>query len=114
MDRMNARLAKQLDPFHPAVLTLISIAAQGGQAKGVWTGVCGSLASVPAAAPLLIGLGVTELSASAGAIAEIKALVRTLDMERCLVLARQALALDSGASVRRLIADSFPEAGLDA
>lgn len=109
MDRMNARLARQLDPFHPAVLSLISIAAQGGKAKGRWTGVCGSLASVPAAAPLLIGLGVTELSASAGAIADIKALVRTLDMERCVTVARHALTLESGAAVRRLIAETFPE-----
>lgn len=109
MDRMNARLARQLDPFHPAVLSLISIAAQGGKVKGRWTGVCGSLASVPAAAPLLIGLGVTELSASAGAIADIKALVRTLDMERCVTVARHALTLESGAAVRRLIAETFPE-----
>ncbi|MBP0574045.1 hypothetical protein J8J40_26640, partial [Mycobacterium tuberculosis] len=82
--------------------------------KGVWTGVCGSLASVPAAAPLLIGLGVTELSASAGAIADIKALVRTLDLPRCAAVAQQALTLDSGAAVRRLIAESFPELGPDA
>ena len=78
------------------------------RAEGAGDGTAGPTL-VPAAAPLLIGLGVTELSASAGAIADIKALIRTLDMERCVAVARQALNLDSGAAVRRLIAETFPE-----
>ncbi len=110
IDRVNARLAKQLDPFHPAVLRLIQLAAEGARAHGRWVGVCGSLASFPLAAPVLIGLGVTELSATAGSIAEIKAMVRTLDMTKCKAVAEAALALESGEAVRRMLALSWPEA----
>lgn len=110
IDRVNARLAKQLDPFHPAVLRLIQLAAEGAKAHGRWVGVCGSLASFPLAAPVLIGLGVTELSATAGSIAEIKAMVRTLDMTKCKAVAEAALALESGEAVRRMLAQSWPEA----
>lgn len=110
IDRVNARLAKQLDPFHPAVLRLIQLAAEGAKAHGRWVGVCGSLASFPLAAPVLIGLGVTELSATSGSIAEIKAMVRTLDMTKCKAVAEAALALESGEAVRRMLAQSWPEA----
>ncbi len=110
IDRVNPRLAKQLDPFHPAVLRLIQLAAEGAKAHGRWVGVCGSLASFPLAAPVLIGLGVTELSATAGSIAEIKAMVRTLDMTKCKAVAEAALALESGEAVRRMLAQSWPEA----
>ena len=110
IDRVNARLAKQLDPFHPAVLRLIQLAAEGAKAHGRWVGVCGSLASFPLAAPVLIGLGVTELSATSGSIAGIKAMVRTLDMNTCKAAAEAALALESGEAVRRMLAKSWPEA----
>lgn len=110
IDRVNPRLAKQLDPFHPAVLRLIQLAAEGAKAHGRWVGVCGSLASFPLAAPVLIGLGVTELSATAGSIAEIKAMVRTLDLNKCKAVAEAALALESGEAVRRMLAQSWPQA----
>ena len=109
IDRVNPRLAKQLDPFHPAVLQLIQLAVEGARAHGRWVGVCGSLASFPLAAPVLIGLGVTELSATSGSIAEIKAMVRTLDMNKCKAVAEAALALESGEAVRRMLAQSWPE-----
>lgn len=111
MDRCNARLAQQLDPFHPAVLRLIGLAADGARNRGRWVGVCGNIASSPLAAPLLIGLGVTELSATANAIADIKALVRTLDMPRCRAVAEAALALDSADDVRHLVATHWPTIG---
>lgn len=110
IDRVNPRLAKQLDPFHPAVLRLIQLAVEGAKAHGRWVGVCGSLASFPLAAPVLIGLGITELSATAGSIAEIKAMVRTLDINKCKAVAEAALALESGEAVRRMLAQSWPEA----
>ena len=108
MDRCNPRLAPQLDPFHPAVLHLIGLTARGAVTRGRWVGVCGNLASHPLAAPLLIGLGVTELSASAGAIPEIKALVRTLDLPTCRTLAEEALTLESAEQVRALLDRAFP------
>jgi phosphocarrier protein FPr/phosphocarrier protein len=110
MDRTNPNLAKQLDAFHPAVLRLIGQAAEGARAKGKWIGVCGHMASIPLAAPVLIGLGVTELSATAGAIPDVKAIVRTLTMDVCREVTREALAQDTAADVRRLLTRRWPEA----
>lgn len=108
MDRCNPRLAPQLDPFHPAVLHLIALTCKGAATRGRWVGVCGNLASSPLAAPVLIGLGVTELSAAASVLPEIKALVRGLDMPTCRAIAEQALDLDSAEAVRALLDRHFP------
>lgn len=108
MDRCNPRLAPQLDPFHPAVLHLIALACQGAATQGRWVGVCGNLAASPLAAPVLIGLGVTELSASANTLPEIKALVRTLDMAQCQAVAAQVLELENAAQVRALLDRAYP------
>jgi phosphocarrier protein FPr/phosphocarrier protein len=110
MDRMNPNLAKRVDAFDPAVLRLIAQTTKGAATYGRWTGVCGGLASIPLAAPILIGLGVTELSATASAVPEVKAMVRTLTMERCQEIAREALSKDSAEAVRRLLASYWPEA----
>lgn len=102
MDRGNPALAAQVDALHPAVLRLIGEAARGGALHGRLVAVCGALASDLAAAPILIGLGVTELSASPAAVAELKALIRTLTMDACRDLAARALAQSSAVAVRAL------------
>lgn len=102
MDRQNAHLASQLDSLHPAVLRLIAQAAAGAADTG-WIGVCGGLASDVLAAPILIGLGVTELSATPSMVAEIKAAVRAVTLAECRSLAGQALRLDSAEAVRALV-----------
>jgi phosphoenolpyruvate-protein kinase (PTS system EI component) len=99
MDRQNPHLASQLDSLHPAVLRLIAQAAAGA-ANTRWIGVCGGLASDLLAAPILIGLGVTELSATPSMVAEIKAAVRVLTLADCRELAAQALILESAEAVR--------------
>ena len=101
MDRQNANLAAQLDSLHPAVLRLIAQAA-GGAAALKWIGVCGGLASDLAAVPILIGLGVRELSATPSMIAEVKAVARGLTLADCSRLAAEALGLDSAEAVRAL------------
>ncbi|MGE5516277.1 MAG: phosphoenolpyruvate--protein phosphotransferase [Bacteroidota bacterium] len=110
MDRTNPHLAKQLDSFHPAVLRLIASAAEGAARHGRWVGVCGGLASFPIAAPVLIGLGVTELSCTASAVPDVKAMVRGLTMDVCKDIAAQALQQDSAPAVRALLARQWPEA----
>jgi phosphocarrier protein FPr/phosphocarrier protein len=103
-DRTNPAVAKDLDGLDPAVLRLISETVRGAQAHGRVIGVCGGLAAVPEAIPLLIGLGVSELSVPSGAIAEVKAIVRTLDLGRCREVANQALAASDANLVRALAA----------
>jgi phosphocarrier protein FPr len=69
--------------------------------------VCGGLASDPIAVPLLLGLGVQELSVVPGAIPHIKALIRASVMTQCRELADRALSLSSAAAVRALVRDTF-------
>jgi phosphoenolpyruvate-protein kinase (PTS system EI component) len=100
MDRGNAELAARLDGLHPAVLRLIALAVEGAARHGKWVGVCGALAADPDAVPVLVGLGVTELSVSPRAIPEVKARVRALDRASCAREAGALLALTSAAAVR--------------
>jgi phosphocarrier protein FPr/phosphocarrier protein len=100
MDRANPLLAAEVDGLHPAVLRLIGQSAEGARANGRPVSVCGGLASDLTAAPILIGLGVTSLSASPAIIPELKALVRTLTIDGCKALAAVALAQTSAGAVR--------------
>ncbi len=102
MDRGNASVASAIDGLHPAVLRLIADTCKGAASKGRWTGVCGGLASDPLAVPILIGLGVTELSATAAIVPEIKALVSGLRIEAVRAHAQAALACATAADVRAL------------
>jgi phosphoenolpyruvate-protein phosphotransferase len=98
-DRTNAAVAAGLDGLHPAVLRLIDMTVRAGR----YTGVCGGLAAEAAAVPLLIGLGVTELSVPVAMVAETKALVRTLDLTECRATAQTALAAPDAIAVRALV-----------
>ncbi|WP_373973916.1 phosphoenolpyruvate--protein phosphotransferase [Chitinibacter sp. SCUT-21] len=100
MDRGHPKLAKQADVMHPGVLNLINMTVQGAHKHGKWVGVCGGIASDPMAIPLLLGIGVDELSASVPTIPAIKALVRTLDKAECQKLAAEILQLGTAAEVR--------------
>jgi phosphoenolpyruvate-protein phosphotransferase len=100
MDRGNPAVAGGLDGMDPAVLRLVSQTCAGGARHGKWVGVCGGLASDPLAVPILLGLGVSELSAAPAVVAEIKALVRGLDLGECRALAQRALCAESAAQVR--------------
>jgi len=102
MDRTSPQLAAQVDAMHPAVLRLVQQAATGGARHGRTVSVCGGLASELAAAPILIGLGVTELSASPAIVPELKAAIRELTMAQCRDVAARALIQISAAEVRAL------------
>jgi phosphocarrier protein FPr/phosphocarrier protein len=107
MDRGNPELAARIDALHPAVLRMIAETCRGGAKHGRWVGVCGGLASDPLGAAILIGLGVTELSATVAAIPAVKAQVRTLTLAQCQALAEQALQQTSPQAVRALAAASL-------
>jgi phosphocarrier protein FPr len=103
-DRTNSAVARLADPFHPAVLHLIRAACLAGQAHSKPVAVCGEIAGDPLATPLLLGLGVTELSAPLPDIAQIKEQVRRQTVGTCRQLALAALACSTGAEVRELLA----------
>jgi phosphocarrier protein FPr len=108
MDRTNPGLAPQVDALHPAVLRLIEQAVAGARVHQRWVGVCGGLASDPQAVPVLVGLGVSELSASVPVVPAVKAQVRTLSLEECRRTAQLALEAADGADVRAMIARRHP------
>jgi phosphoenolpyruvate-protein phosphotransferase len=103
MDRGHPKLAPRVDGLNPSVLHLIAHTIRGAHAAGKWAGVCGGIASDPHGVPILIGLGVDELSISLPAIPAIKAQVRALHAEECRALAEKALAAESAADVRALV-----------
>lgn len=108
MDRGNPAVASGVDAMHPAVLRMIAETCRRAIAAGRWVGVCGGLASDPAAVPILIGLGATELSTVPGFVPEAKAIVRGLTLADARTHAEQTLECSSAAEVRAL-ARAFEE-----
>ncbi|WP_242205057.1 MULTISPECIES: phosphoenolpyruvate--protein phosphotransferase [unclassified Pseudomonas] len=108
MDRDHAGLAARVDALHPALLRLIAMTCDGAAVHKRWVGVCGALASDPLATPVLIGLGVTELSVSPVQIGEIKDRVRQVHEAECQRLSRDLLKLSSAAAVRHACHQHWP------
>ncbi|WP_153101465.1 phosphoenolpyruvate--protein phosphotransferase [Paraburkholderia hayleyella] len=108
MDRCQADLAAQADGLHPAVLRLVEDTVKGAHKHGKWVGVCGALAGDPLAVPLLVGLGVTELSVDPVSVPGIKARVRKLDYALCRQRAQDVLALESAQAVRAVSRETWP------
>lgn len=104
MDRGNPAVAAEVDAMHPAVLRMIAETCRRAEAAGRWVGLCGGLASDPLALPMLVGLGVSELSCVPGFVAEAKQIVRGLTMAAVRAHADAALACTSAAEVRALAA----------
>ena len=103
IDRGHPTLSAQADGLHPSVLQLIDITVRAAHANGKWVGICGELAADPLAVPVLVGLGVDELSVSARSIGEVKACVRELNLSSAQQLAQTALTVGSAAEVRALV-----------
>jgi phosphoenolpyruvate-protein phosphotransferase/dihydroxyacetone kinase phosphotransfer subunit len=102
-ERGNASVAGLADGLHPSVLRLIQIVVEAAGRHDRWVGVCGELASDLAAVPVLVGLGITELSANAPAIPAVKQAVRGVDTDAARRLAEEALRLSSATEVRTLV-----------
>ncbi|MDP9657385.1 UNVERIFIED_ORG: phosphocarrier protein [Pseudomonas putida] len=108
MDRDHAGLAARVDALHPALLRLIAQTCAGAAQHKRWVGVCGALASDPLATPVLIGLGVSELSVSPVQIGEIKDRVRHLDASECRRISQGLLKLSSASAVRHACHQHWP------
>ena len=107
MDRGHPKLGAKADAMNPAILQLIAQTVAGAAAEGKWVGICGGMASDPQAVPILVGLGVKELSCSVPAIPMVKAAVRERSFADCQALAQQALALGTAAEVRALVPSDY-------
>jgi phosphocarrier protein FPr len=103
-ERGNAGVARLSDPLHPAVLRLIAAVTEAASRHACRVAVCGEAGSDPAAIPLLVGLGVVELSVAPRRVPLVKAAVREVETEAARKLARRALELEDAAAVRALVA----------
>jgi phosphocarrier protein FPr/phosphocarrier protein len=111
MDRGHAELARRTDALHPAVLQLIAAAGRAGEAAGKLVAVCGGVAADRTAVPILLGLGVRELSVVPAAIPAIKRQISELSIADCKNIAQRCLTLGSAAEVRSLVEQSFGHLG---
>jgi phosphoenolpyruvate-protein phosphotransferase len=102
IDRGHPKLAAKADGLHPSILRLIKMTTDAANKYGKWAGVCGGLAGDPQAVPILIGLGIKELSVSIPSIPEVKAQIRSLSMADCVALADKALSVSTFEEVRAL------------
>ena len=106
MDRGHADLAARIDGLHPAVLRLIAMTCEAAGRHQRLVAVCGGLASDPTAVPVLLGLGVGELSVVPSMIPQLKQMISTMTLERCHTLAQHALQLDGAESVRAALVEA--------
>jgi phosphocarrier protein FPr len=102
-DRGNARVAYLANALDPAVLRLIQQTAEAAHAVGIWIGLCGELAGNPLATPVLVGLGVDELSMSSPAIPAVKERIRQLTVDQARRMATEVLTLDSAEAVQQYL-----------
>ncbi|MBD1940320.1 phosphoenolpyruvate--protein phosphotransferase [Microcoleus sp. FACHB-68] len=103
-DRTNPKVARLADAFEPAVLWMIAQTIAAAHHAGIWVGVCGELASSPLAVPVLLGLGVDELSVSVPVISTVKAAISRLTMGEAQAIAGEVLRLNSAPAVKDYVA----------
>jgi phosphotransferase system enzyme I (PtsP) len=111
-DRENERVAALYDPFHPAVLQQLWRASQAAQVAGIPCSVCGELAANPLAAPLLVGLGIRELSMAPLSTASIRQVVRAIRCDGAEQLAKEVLGLARAGDVRARLRAGYAAMGL--
>jgi phosphotransferase system enzyme I (PtsI) len=105
VDRGNERIARLYQPAHPSVLRLIAMAAEAAHEQGIWVGVCGEMASEIHLTPLLLGLGIDELSVGISSVPRVKKAVISLDLGECRDLAARAREMGDAAEIETLSRD---------
>ena len=111
VDRVNEHVAYLYEPLHPALLRLIDMVVRAGTACGIPVGLCGEMAGDAAVAPVLLGLGLTELSMNAVAIPQVKQVIRDSKVSELRELGRQALTLGSAPEIKQLVEDYLARRG---
>lgn len=99
VDRVNERIAHLYEPTHPSIIRLIKMVVNAAHAHNLWVGVCGEMAGEIALTPLLVGLGVDELSTGAAIVPRVKRAVQSLDISVCLELVDEVKNLDNAAAI---------------
>ncbi len=112
VDRNNARVANLYDGLHPAVLRALQQVVDGAKAEKTPVSVCGEMAGDPAAAILLLGMGIDNLSMSAANLPRVKWVIRTFTRRRARLLLKEALTFEYAHLVRNFLNAALEDAGL--
>ncbi len=105
VDRGNERVAYLYEPFNPAVIRLIKMTIDNGRAAGIPVGMCGEMAADPAAALLLLGLGLEEFSMSSASLLRVKRLLRSVNKAEAEKAAREVLGMSSSKEVSAYLSE---------
>jgi len=103
VDRMNDNIAYLYDPFHPAIIRMLQLTVEAAERNGIAVSVCGEIAGDPEALPLLLGLGVRDLSMSAHSVLDVKNRLLTLEVAECRTLFKNILTCKTGEEIRILM-----------
>ena len=113
VDRVNDRIAHLYNPTHPAILRMIKMVVDAAHAHGIWAGVCGEMAGEVQLTPLLVGLGVDELSAASSLVPRIKKAVQSLDSQVCTDLVNRVITMKDSEEIfeisRQMARDHYAE-----
>src|SRR5213082_3000311 len=99
VDRVNEKIAHLYEPTHPAVLRLLKMIADAAHANRIWVGLCGEMAGDIALIPLLLGLGMDELSTAAILVPRVKRAVQSLAIPECRELVEETFKLNTGSEI---------------
>jgi phosphoenolpyruvate-protein phosphotransferase (PTS system enzyme I) len=105
VDRVNEYVSYLYEPLHPALMRLIGDIARSAAVTKIPVTVCGEMAGEPMIAPVLIGLGIRELSMSAVSVAEVKAMIRATTLSEAEALVQRLKKLPTAAEVRAMVAE---------
>lgn len=103
VDRVNEKVANLYEPTHPAILRLIRAVVEAAHNNNIWVGVCGEMAGEPLFTPLLLGMGIDELSAASSSLPRVKEVIRRLTMHEAQELAAASLHANSGRDVLAML-----------
>jgi phosphotransferase system enzyme I (PtsI) len=105
-DRGNERIAYLYDPLHPAILRILQMIVKAASDAKLRLSLCGEMGADPLFAVVLVGLGIRELSMSAGSLPLVKKVLRSITVREAQALAQQALKLSTAAEIRDLLSQS--------
>lgn len=103
IDRVNEHVSYLYDTLHPAVLRLIRQIVRVGQATGIEVAMCGEMAGDPLNIPILMGLGMDELSMNALSIPIVKKFIRLISMDECRDLTQKAFQMQEAQEIHDLL-----------
>lgn len=113
VDRMNEKISNLYNPLHPAILRLVKTVIEASHAKNKFTGMCGEMASDPASALLLLGMGLDEFSMNAPSIPAIKKLIRSVKFEDAKNIANNALKLHRAEDVEKYVQEEMKKLNIE-